>query len=175
MYKKLFVLAPFRLTLVLVFYLCLAGVSEALQPGDRISSLSQTLHSDTKTQWTDMPLHQMPRFASPERTIFRAQIPKYSPNATDFRINPKKDLKVAFTFQGSKFSIPWIPIFDARNRISMQKLIVTFTHDEFEIVSLKYETVCKYRKSSTSSDIFCETIIFLLLGTPAILYAPLTP
>lgn len=105
--------------------------------------LTQSLHSDSKTEWTDIPLHLMPRFGSPDSHIFHTMLPKYSQNSTEFRINPNSDLKLAFTFLGNKLSIPWITVYSAKDRVSLKKLVITFTRDEFEVVRVDTERICK--------------------------------
>lgn len=132
------------LLLISLLLACCAAVL-ALQPGDRVSMLTQSFHSDTKTEWLDMPLHLMPRFGTPASHIFHVTIPKYSKNATDYRINPRNDLKVSFTFLGNKLSLPNVPVYIAKERLALKKLIVTFTHDEFEVVKVDTEKICKYQ------------------------------
>jgi len=125
--------------------LCIVlSVTVALQPGDRVSMLTQTFHSDTKTEWLDMPLHLMPRFTTPGSHIFHVTIPKFAKNATEYRINPRNDLKVSFTFLGNKLSLPNIQVYNAKERVALKKLVITFTHDEFEVVKVDIEKTCKY-------------------------------
>ena len=126
--------------LSLLLNLLLAG---AHQPGDRISSLVQTLHSDMKTQWTDFPLNIMPHFGKPESVVLHANIPKYKENSTEYQIDPSKDVKVSLSFDGNKLLIPWIPIYEAKMRRTMRKLVITFTIDEFEIIRLRHTVICK--------------------------------
>jgi hypothetical protein len=126
--------------LIISLLFCLAS---GLQPGDRVSTLTQSRHMSTKTEWMDVPLHLMPKFGVPENHIFHVSIPKYAENSTDYRINPKRDLKVAFTFMGNKLSIPWVSVYNAEEKVSMKKLIITFTHDEFELVRIRYTPKCK--------------------------------
>ena len=117
--------------------------THALQPGNRVSTLSQTLHNNLKTQWLDLPVYQMPRFLSDDSHIFHTSIPKQSTNASDYIINPNADLKISFTFLGNKLTIPWITMYDSKERVSLKKLTITFTHDEFEIITLHYKSTCK--------------------------------
>jgi len=114
-----------------------------LQPGNRVSTLSQTLHNNLKTQWLDLPVHQMPRFLSDDKHIFHTSIPKKSINSSDYIINPDADLKISFIFLGNKLTIPWITMYDSKAKVSLKKLIITFTHDEFEIINLHYKSICK--------------------------------
>lgn len=116
----------------------------ALQPGDRVSTLTQTLHNDVKTEWIDLPVHMMPRFGEPQSQIFHAVLPKLVENASDYRINPRSDLKVSFTFLGNKLSIPWLTVYSSKDRVSLQKLVVIFTRDEFEVVRIDTKKTCMY-------------------------------
>ena len=126
--------------LVAVIFIVTAN---ALQPGDRVSMLTQTLHSDMKTEWIDLPVHMMPRFGITESHIYHTILPTASENASDFRINPRNDLKVAFTILGNKLSIPWIPVYSAKDRASLKKLEIVFTRDEFEVVRVDVRKTCK--------------------------------
>lgn len=128
---------------VLFSLICNLLLVGALQPGDRISTLIQTLHSDMKTQWTDIPLNNMPHFGKPESVVLHANIPKYKENSTEYQIDPTKDVKVALSFDGNKLMIPWIPIYEANMRRTMRKLVITFTIDEFEIIRLRHSVICK--------------------------------
>ena len=128
---------------IVILLVCWLVVVHALQPGDRVSTLTQTLHKDLKTEWTDMPLHLMPRFGIPESHIYHVSLPKQSQNSSDFKVNPSHDLKVSFTFMGNKLSVPWTSIYNAKDKVSLKRLIITFTRDEFEVVRLKHRVVCK--------------------------------
>lgn len=128
---------------VVIGLLCNIFLAQALQPGDRVSTLVQTLHSDMKTQWTDIPLNNMPHFGKPESVVLHVNIPKYKQNSTEYRIDPTKDVKVSLSFDGNKLLIPWIPIYEAKMRRTMRKLVITFTIDEFEIIRLRHNVICK--------------------------------
>ena len=142
-------------------FLLLIGLLSALQPGDRISMLTQSLHSDSKTDWIDMPVHMMPRFGEPDSHIFHTVIPKFSENSTDYRINPRSDLKISFTFLGNKLSIPWIAVYSAKDRISLKRLVIKFTRDEFEVVQVDVEKICKFFMFQT---IYYIVILYCLLA-----------
>jgi hypothetical protein len=129
-----------------VFIALLHPSTEAFQPGDRVSASSQSFHSNAKTNWLDLPSHQMPVFARESSHIFHVNLPDKGPkNANNphlkNRLDITKDLKVSFSFDRSKLLIPQVTVFDAQNRRSARKLIVTFTHDEFEVVRLRTETI----------------------------------
>ena len=63
------------------------------------------------------------------------------------RINPNSDLKISFTFDRSKLSVPSVTVFDSKNRISLKKIIITFTHDEFELVRVDFKPLCTWCSS----------------------------
>ena len=63
------------------------------------------------------------------------------------RINPNSDLKISFTFDRSKLSVPSVTVFDSKNRISLKKIIITFTHDEFELVRVDFKPLCTWCNS----------------------------
>jgi hypothetical protein len=119
--------------------------SFAFQKGDRIATLSQSVHNELKTPWTDFPLHQMPRFDVSESFITICNLPVASSQiSTSYRIDPNHDLKVSLSFAVNKFIIPWIIVFDANKRVSLRKLTIIFTRDEFDIVGVRFETICKF-------------------------------
>mmetsp|Transcript_21372 Transcript_21372/g.29406 ORF Transcript_21372/g.29406 Transcript_21372/m.29406 type:complete len:221 (+) Transcript_21372:281-943(+) len=132
----------YLLPLGLIYVFSQIGLVIGYQPGDRVSALAQTLHNDFKTAWLDLPLPQMPRFGLKDSVIFHSILPKFNPNSThDNRINLKSDLKVSFNFDRSKLSIPWITVFDSKSRVTLKKLVVTFTYDEFEVIRVSYKTL----------------------------------
>ena len=50
------------------------------------------------------------------------------------KINPEEDVKISFTFAHRKFLIPWIPVYDSKKRRSLDKLIITFDHDQHDVL-----------------------------------------
>ena len=64
-------------------------------------------------------------------------------NGPEMKLNPKEDLKVSLLFAGSKHVLPLIVLFDAKQKKSLKSLTVTYTHDDFDIIGLKFETICK--------------------------------
>ena len=78
-----------------------------------------------------------------KRTLRETQLLSQSTNASDYIINLNADLKISFTFLGNKLTIPWITMYDSKERVSLKKLTITFTHDEFEIITLHYKSTCK--------------------------------
>ncbi len=133
--------------LVLILILILICSIEAYQKGDRIMTIAQSQHMNTRTSWNDIPLQIVPRFAIDEQIIYHAPIPKYNVNATDYRISTKDDFKVTMSFAFNKFSIPWITIFDASQRRVLRRLKLTFQHNHYEILHVDYELICKFFSS----------------------------
>jgi hypothetical protein len=128
---------------LIVLYAACVACSMGLQPGERISALTQTIHNDVKTEWMDLPVHLMPRFGERQSQIFHVLLPKKAENASDFRINPKSDVKVSFTFLGNKLSAPALTVYSAKDRVSLKKVVLTFTRDEFEVVRVDAQKICK--------------------------------
>ena len=126
--------------------LCLHA--RALEVGDRISTMSQTLHSGYKTSWSDISIQNMPRFRVPDSSIVPLQLPQ--PPVEDEHkklhaklVNPNEDVKFSLTFADHKLILPWTVVFDAAKRRSLQKLVVTFSHDQFDVDGLEFHTECR--------------------------------
>lgn len=64
-------------------------------------------------------------------------------NGPEMKLNPKEDLKVSLLFAGSRHVLPLIVLFDAKQKKSLKSLTVTYTHDDFDLLGLKFETICK--------------------------------
>jgi len=123
--------------LLSVFFLAFLLVTHSFQPGDRIAVLSQTLHNGWKTQLNELPIHHMPHFRQSDSFVIHAALP--SPDGKPLlSIRPDEDIKIMLTFDNSKLISSWITIFDAKNRKSLKKLILTFDHDEFDILHITY-------------------------------------
>eukprot|EP01038_Epipyxis_sp_PR26KG_P014601 gene14601-19608_t len=105
--------------------------------------MSQSLHNGLKTSWVDFPLHDMPRFGMKENVIHHTTLPQRSTNSSheNIRLDPSQDLKISLAFADNKLLTPWIKIYDANNRRSLKRLVVKFTHDEFEVVRLDLTTI----------------------------------
>lgn len=132
----------------LFFFLQSILCATTLEHGDRISTMSQTLHNGYKTSWADVPILQMPRFRIPSTSILHVNIPQ--PKDIDGKkaahgklVNPEEDVKVSLTFADHKLILPWTIVFDSEKRRSLQKLIITFSHDQFDVESIEYKTECK--------------------------------
>lgn len=65
-------------------------------------------------------------------------------NGPEMKLNPKEDLKVSLLFAGSKHVLPLILLFDSKQKKSLKSLIVTYLHDDYDIIKLKFETICKF-------------------------------
>ena len=65
-------------------------------------------------------------------------------NGPEMKLNPKEDLKVSLLFGGSRHVLPLIVLFDAKQKKSLKSLIVTYSHDDYDIIKLKYETICEF-------------------------------
>jgi hypothetical protein len=137
------------LHLQLLGYLLVLGVlsvsfmAEALQTGDRISTMIQSLHGGRKTPLMDIGLHQMPRFRVKDSSIIRVSLPSVDANEPEMRLIPTEDLKMSLTFESNKLVLPWIVLFDSANKRSLKKLVITFAHDEYEVLRFRYELNCK--------------------------------
>lgn len=92
----------------------------------------------------DLTLQQMPKFRYPESTIIRTVLPMREENGPEMKLNPKEDLKVSLLFAGSKHVLPLILLFDSKQKKSLKSLIVTYKHDDYDIINLKFETICKF-------------------------------
>ena len=134
--------------LVLVSALVLVS---SLEHGDRISTMSQTLHNGFKTSWADIPLQSMPRFRVASSSILHLTLPRPPPvedvnsKKNEKLVNPNEDVKFSLTFADHKLILPWTVVFDANKRRSLQKLIVTFSHDQFDVDGIEYQTECKLK------------------------------
>jgi hypothetical protein len=111
--------------------------------------MSQTLHNGFKTSWTDIPLQSMPRFREASTSILHLTLPRPPPvegvgsKKNEKLVNPNEDVKFSLTFADHKLILPWSVVFDATKRRSLQKLIVTFSHDQFDVDGIEYQTECK--------------------------------
>jgi hypothetical protein len=91
----------------------------------------------------DLKLHQMPKFQSPQSQLMQITLPRPKENEPEMKLNPSEDVKISFTFAGNKLVIPVILLYDSKLRKSLLSLIVTFSHDDFDVLRLKYEPTCK--------------------------------
>lgn len=116
---------------------------EALQPGDRISTLLQSLHRGWKTPWLDIALNQMPKFRIPESSIVHVSLPHEEQNGPEMRLNPEEDVKFSLSFDHNKLLVPLTILYNAKTRRSLQQLVITFSHNEFDVLDVNFEPICK--------------------------------
>jgi hypothetical protein len=111
--------------------------------------MSQTFHNGYKTSWADIPIQQMPRFRVQSSSILHLTLPR-PPPVEDLRaphaklVNPSEDVKFSLTFADHKLILPWTVVFDASKRRSLQKLTVMFSHDQFDVDGIEFETECAF-------------------------------
>ena len=123
----------------------------SLEHGDRISTMSQTLHNGFKTSWIDIPIGQMPRFRVPDSGIIHVPLPSDPQSQAagrPARVNPDEDVKISLTFADHKLILPWTVVFDAARRRSLKRLVVTFSHDQFEVEGIEYKTECESKPTT---------------------------
>eukprot|EP01039_Chlorochromonas_danica_P005461 gene5460-6012_t len=114
-----------------------------------------------------MPPYLAPRFAEVEEIVFHGVLllPKgYEKNgnttlsegvgggggddgelviqadSVPYKINPEVDFRVGLAFDNHRHHIPWLTVFNAQQRRRLQKLEVTFLHDSYEIIDIRYQT-----------------------------------
>ena len=127
-------------------------ISIALQPGDRITAAVQSHHGIMKTPWLDLPLEHMPIFGTASNAIIHVPLPELRNSKGELSnhqdiLNLKEDLIVTLSFDRNKLLIPQLTVYDSENKRSVRKLIVTLTRDEFEIVRLSTEVICKFNET----------------------------
>lgn len=125
---------------VLLALLALAWLVDSVQKGDRISAVSQTLHQGWKTQVSDLALHLMPRFRVPDSVLLHVGLPHPDENGAEMKLKPDEDVKVSFAFDNNRLAIPWVTVFDSKGRRSLQKLEISFVHDDFDVEKVNYVT-----------------------------------
>lgn len=124
--------------MILVLFLVItifSYYSHAYQVGERISAQVKAKHDKLISIFQDISIDAMPRFRVAESKIIQIKsIPK---------LNPNQDLKFILSFSGDKLLTPWTVLYDSLGRRTLNKLIVTFEHDEFDVIRLKAELKCK--------------------------------
>lgn len=147
---------------ILVAFLLLMGLAcvVGMESGDLVSAIQQTLHNKWKSTKLEMPLKHLPRFRQPSKFVMHAVVPGQDGNTAEFdlnngdhakgtagwmgknvKINPEEDVKISFTFAHRKFLIPWISVYDSKKRRSLDRLVVTFDHDQHDVLEVHYERV----------------------------------
>ena len=151
--------------LLLAFILELqdSGLVSGMERGDLVSTIQQTLHNKWKSPKLEMPLHHLPRFQEPSKFVMHAVIPGQDGNEAEYepkkagdsiegsrsttwkgknvKVNPDEDVKISFTFAHKKFLVPWLSVFDSKKRRSLDKLIITFDHDQHDVLEVHFEKV----------------------------------
>jgi hypothetical protein len=82
----------------------------------------------------------MPRFRRRDSTIYRVSLPRPTEKDPEINLNPDEDVKITLTFAENKLVVPNIKIFDSQRKSSLEKLIVIFYHDDFDVLRLSYHT-----------------------------------
>lgn len=148
----------------------LSLVQATYQRGDRIPVMIQTYHSGWKSLWMEPAVSNMPHFINNQDSILSISLPRpevreeqileqqqesaedgskpkrkrnIDPKLLDSRINPEEDVKVSFTFADRKIILPQVVVFDADEKKSLKRLIVTFYHDKFDVLRLTHQLECK--------------------------------
>jgi hypothetical protein len=111
--------------------------------GDRLASLIQSSHKEWISPWMDIPIQNMPRFRITDSTIIHVHLPheEKKGNSPEIAIDLKEDVMVSLTFAANKLILPKLPLFDAKERKSIDKLVITFTHDQNEVISVDYKYI----------------------------------
>lgn len=129
----------FRWVLFLVVVLSFA---RGHQPDERVVASSMSQHAGRRSTWTDLPVGIMPRFTMEQEVVFHAPIPS-SQNSSSHRIDVNADFKIALAFDNHKIMVPWVVVFDSAKKRTLRKLILTFTMDDHEIISVDHQLECK--------------------------------
>jgi len=108
---------------------------QSYQIGERINAQIKAKHDKLISSFQDISIDAMPRFRVTENKVIQVKsIPK---------LNPNQDLKFTLSFSGDKLLTPWTVLYDSVGRRTLNKLIITFEHDEFDVLRLKSELKCK--------------------------------
>lgn len=113
-------------------------MNNALQPDDRFTLLYQILHGGWKTALIEIPSNLMPKFRHPESINLKPTLPRPNENGPEIKFDPNENVKISLTFADNKLILPWITLYDARNGKRVEKLLILFEHDEFEILRVSH-------------------------------------
>src|SRR3546814_2039321 len=47
-----------------------------------------------------------------------------------------------FSFAGNRLAVPWVDVYDAKHQRRLEKLILTFTHDDVDVLQVRASTTC---------------------------------
>lgn len=130
--------------IVIVIVLQLVFVAIGYQPGEEVSTTFQVIHAGLKTQWSDLAVGKMPKYRIPEELMLEFKLPlNEKVKGSEYVVQVDKNVALSLAFDSRKLILPRIKLYDAEKRKSLRELIVTFTHDEFEIVKVQHEMICK--------------------------------
>jgi len=111
---------------------------------ERISTQIRIKHDGLATSFHDIPIDQMPRFRSSESRIIQVKLPRTDDSGHAAKLNPENDLKFSMSFSHNKLLLPWIHLYNANEKSTLNKLSITFQHDEFDVLRLSsVEPQCK--------------------------------
>ena len=86
----------------------------------------------------------MPKFRIPGKQMIQVRLPRsIDKSQHEMSLNPKENVKFSIDFVDSKIVLPWTKLYNAKLKTTLNKLIVTFQHDEFNVLRLNYEPICK--------------------------------
>ncbi len=125
---------------ILLFQLLSVSGFEA---GDRISTQIRSKHNDVLTTWLDVPIEKMPRFKLSDSQVIQVAIPtKEGENGGT--LNPTDHFKISMTFANHKLLVPWVALYDAQERKSLNKLTVIFEYDEYDVLRVRSIPHCEF-------------------------------
>ena len=89
----------------------------------------------------------MPKFKQRDAAVITAPLPKPdlddadkdNTGAKELKIDPAEDIKLSLAFANSKLAIPWIVLYDAKAKKSIEKLSVIFSHDDFDVLAVQFK------------------------------------
>lgn len=137
----LMVLIPSQLHGCFIYVIiCVIFISSCLSyhTNDIVSSHYQTVHAQWKTPWVELPINQMPKFGQNDAHVVRFTLPS-NKTAHRVKIDPNYDVKLTLAFADHKLISPLIVTFDSVKKKLLKKCIVTFMHDEYDILRIKYD------------------------------------
>lgn len=115
----------------------------AYEYGDRLASLIQSSHKEWISPWMEIPIQNMPRFRIDDSTIIRVHLPheEKQGNSPEIAIDVKEDVMISLTFAENELVTPKLSLYNAKERKSIDKLIITFTHDQYHVLSVDYKFI----------------------------------
>lgn len=87
----------------------------------------------------------MPKFRIPEKQVITVRLPRLLDETQyEMALNPNENVKFSIDFADSKIVLPWTKLYNSKEKTTLNKLYVTFEHDEFEVLRLRAEPKCDY-------------------------------